>query len=1723
MSKSTPQSVSRPRFMLLIAAAIVGSIALLLTMMPERRVQAVGSSTIVISQVYGGGGNAGATLKNDFIELFNKGTSPVDLSTWSVQYASTTGTSWQRTNLTGTLQPGHYYLVQEAAGTGGTTNLPTPDATGTIAMALGAGKVALINNQTTIGTIACPTGATVVDFVGFGVGTNCFEGVGPTPTLSNTTAALRAGAGCTDTDSNSADFTAVAPNPRNTASSLNGCGNPLGTWAANPSSVLAGGTTLLTVTVTPGTGPTSTGLAVSANLTAIGGSASQQFFDNGTNGDVTPNDKIFSFQATVAANTTGGAKSLTATITDAQARSSSATISLNVLAPTPPTGVGAATPSTVQAGNQTKLTVTVTPGSNPTSSGLAVSGDLSSISGSATQQFFDDGTHGDVTSGDNVFTFQATVSAGTATGAKSLLTTVSDGQSRSSTASISLTVTAASTPPTGVGSATPGSLQTANSTLLKVNVTPGVNPVSTGIGVIGDLSSIGGSASQQFFDDATHGDVTAGDNIFSFQATVSASPGAKTLPITVSDGQARSSTTSISLTVLPPPPPTTIKVSQVYGGGGNSGSTYTNDFIEIYNQGPTTIDVSNWSVQYQSAGATGSWQVTALCVTPQPCTVAPGHYYLVQESLGAGGTTALPAADASGIIAMSGSAAKVALVNSTTSLVTPVTGGCPAPGAIADLVGYGGANCSETSPTATLSNTTAAVRRGNGCIDTDNNSSDFVTIGPIPRNSASPANSCGGDPSQPSGLGLASPSTLDPASNTLLSVVVTPATIPPSTGITVNADLTNIGGPGSQQFYDDATHGDVTAGDNTFSYQAIVGAATTTGAKSIVATITDAQARTATAPITLTVQSPTCGVERWSVKVGTDADVNLVDLNNPVRAFIPDLGAIPAPADPPGPPDNARLAPTETTVYVVNATLTLYKKEADVDYHMVLQDDSGHTIIAEIPNPACVVSSTSPRVLLPSPLAAGIANARAKFDARFNATTFFQTANIPVQVTGVGFFDFIHGQTGVAPNGIELHPVLDITFTANTSTTLVSSANPSQFGNSVDITATVTNGVVGSTPTGTVNFFEGSTALGSRTLDGSGHATFSTNTLSVGSHSITAHYEGDSTSATSTALALTQVVNKADQTINFGPLAGKTFGDPDFLVSATSSSGLPVSFSIVSGPATISGNTVHITGAGTVMVRASQTGDTNYNAAPDATQSFEVAKAGQMITFAALGDKTYGNAPFSVSATGGGSGNPVTFGASGNCTAGGTNGSTITITGAGSCTVTASETGNSDYDPAPDVSRSFTINQATASITVNDYSGVYDGNAHGVTGSATGVNGEDLSGLLNLGATFTDVPGGAAHWSFAGDANYATASGDATVTITKAAATINVTGYTGVYDGGAHGASGSATGVSGEPLSALLNFGATFINVPGGTAHWTFAGNTNYAPAGGDVSITIGKATPTITWSNPADIVYGTALSATQLDATANVGGSFNYTPASGAILIVGPGQPLLASFTPTDTTNYDPTSKSVMINVLKATPSFSNLSSPTIINGTPTTNLSGKISFGSFIPTGSVSITLNAVTQNASIQGSGNFSSNFATGSLAPINPPYSITYSYGGDSNFNPASGAGTLTVGYGILTLYDQGKVHQSGSTIPIKLGITDVNGNNLSSANTVVTAVGMALVSNSVYGPVEDSGNANPDNDFRFSGDSYIFNLKTTGLATGTYNLYFRVGADPTLHTVQFQIR
>jgi uncharacterized protein len=181
---------------------------------------------VVISQVYGGGGNASAPFQSDFIELFNRGVTPVNLSGWSVQYQSATGTgAWQVTPLTGTIAPGGYYLVAEATGTGCSglpcgVPLPAADDTGSIAMAAGAGKVAL-SSSTTPFSGSCPSCA--VDLVGYGNTASCFEGAGPTAGTSNTTAALRKRSGCFDSNNNNVDFSVGAPSPRNTSSATNSC------------------------------------------------------------------------------------------------------------------------------------------------------------------------------------------------------------------------------------------------------------------------------------------------------------------------------------------------------------------------------------------------------------------------------------------------------------------------------------------------------------------------------------------------------------------------------------------------------------------------------------------------------------------------------------------------------------------------------------------------------------------------------------------------------------------------------------------------------------------------------------------------------------------------------------------------------------------------------------------------------------------------------------------------------------------------------------------------------------------------------------------------------------------------------------------------------------------------------------------------------------------------------------------------------------------------------------------------------------------------------------------------------------------------------------------------------------------------------------------------------------------------------------------------------------
>jgi predicted extracellular nuclease len=198
------------------------------------------TSTVVISQVYGGGGNAGATYTNDFVELFNRSGSAVDLSGWTIQYASSSSSSWQTTPLQGSIAPGRHYLVQLGSTATIGAPLPAPDATDTTNLAASGGKVALVRDTTALSCGAsagsCASAPSLEDFIGYGSATD-FEGASAAPALSSTTAAVRADGGCTDTNVNSADFDTATPSPRNGASAATTCS---GTQASGTATAAAG-------------------------------------------------------------------------------------------------------------------------------------------------------------------------------------------------------------------------------------------------------------------------------------------------------------------------------------------------------------------------------------------------------------------------------------------------------------------------------------------------------------------------------------------------------------------------------------------------------------------------------------------------------------------------------------------------------------------------------------------------------------------------------------------------------------------------------------------------------------------------------------------------------------------------------------------------------------------------------------------------------------------------------------------------------------------------------------------------------------------------------------------------------------------------------------------------------------------------------------------------------------------------------------------------------------------------------------------------------------------------------------------------------------------------------------------------------------------------------------------------------------------------------------------
>lgn len=280
----------------------------------------VGAPQVKISQFYGGGGNQAAPILSDFVELYNASPVSQPLAGWSVQYNSAAGTgSWQVTNLVGSIGPGRYYLVKEANGTtnpaGHSTDLPTPDATGTIAMAAGDARVALCTSTTNLGTGNPPAStATIVDLLGMGATAIFREPMVGGVLANNATigssnnSVYRLNCGGTDSDNNAADFTVGWVAPRNSAlpatSGITAIGTAYPWFAEELQTVRLVCTPYACGTTLPATG------TVTVDTTQLGGAAGVAMVDDGTSGDQMAGDGIYSVNVTLGAGLATGTKNL---------------------------------------------------------------------------------------------------------------------------------------------------------------------------------------------------------------------------------------------------------------------------------------------------------------------------------------------------------------------------------------------------------------------------------------------------------------------------------------------------------------------------------------------------------------------------------------------------------------------------------------------------------------------------------------------------------------------------------------------------------------------------------------------------------------------------------------------------------------------------------------------------------------------------------------------------------------------------------------------------------------------------------------------------------------------------------------------------------------------------------------------------------------------------------------------------------------------------------------------------------------------------------------------------------------------------------------------------------------------------------------------------------------------------------------------------------------------
>ena len=545
--------------------------------------------------------------------------------------------------------------------------------------------------------------------------------------------------------------------------------------------------------------------------------------------------------------------------------------------------------------------------------------------------------------------------------------------------------------------------------------------------------------------------------------------------------------------------------------------------------------------------------------------------------------------------------------------------------------------------------------------------------------------------------------------------------------------------------------------------------------------------------------------------------------------------------------------------------------------------------------------SAAPAPLISSSLAEnGIVN------IPFNYTT--TASNSPSSFTATGL-----------PSGLTINPANGVisgtptevgTFNVSLSATNVSGTDTKTLELTVGQgTQTITFGALAPITYGATSFLLNGTSSSGLTLSYSSSnpavATISGNTVTIigaGSATITATQAGDANYFAASDVSQDLVVAKANQTITFNTLPAKNDVDGSFTLGATASSGLTVSYSSSNtNVVSIIGNTATIVGAGTASITASQGGDNNYLAATNSTQNqlvISTALANQSITFEALIPVTYGDGTFNLTATGGESGNAVTYSSS-DPTIASISGNVVSIIKPGTVTITASQAGNSSYNAAPSVDQTLTINQKTltvSNVVVSDKT--YDGLLAAIISSdpLNGLVGTDVVSLSNA-AVFTDANVGngiAVTPNFTLNGTDAvkylltqpTVSGNIIAgnqTITFDALPLKTFGdaaFNLIANGGASG--NAITFISSNPAVASIT-GNTVTILAGGTVTITAsqAGSLNYNAAS-DVtqSLIIAPKTQTITLFNPLGLKHINE-SSFNLGAVASSGGIPTGLPIS--------------------------------------------------------------------------------------------------------------------------------------------------------------------------------------------------------------------------------------------------